>query len=148
MLVQQAFMKFHLHTTTMYPKKQGLRHEMHHKESVSWDYALSSFSDAKNSYIFWGQYWTVRTTWILAGYTWTKNIYCFRKMWSFCFIVITQKNTSIIKCIVQDILRGMFFTRFNKQMFPMIVAFNAHHAKFLTNSVFPHGYNWMKKLRW
>lgn len=42
---------------------------------------------------------------------------------------------------MQDILRGMFFTGFNRQMFPMIVAFNAYHAKFLINSVFPHGYN-------
>lgn len=59
----------------------------------------------------------------------------------FVLLLLHKKNTSIIKCIVQDILRGMFFTGFNKQMFPMIVAFNAHHAKFLTNSVFPHGYN-------
>lgn len=54
---------------------------------------------------------------------------------------MTQKNvTNIIKCIVQGISRGMFFTTSNGQMFPMIVAFNAYHAKFLINSVFPHGY--------
>lgn len=36
--------------------------------------------------------------------------------------------------------RGMFFTGSNRQMFPMIVAFNVYHAKFLINSVFPRGY--------
>lgn len=48
--------------------------------------------------------------------------------------------TNIIKCIMQDISRGMFFTGSNRQMFPMTVAFNAYHAKFLIKSVFPHGY--------
>lgn len=36
--------------------------------------------------------------------------------------------------------QGMFFTGSNRQIVSMTVAFNADHAKFLINSVFPHGY--------
>jgi len=51
MLVQQAFIKFHLNITMKYLKKQGLQHEMHHEESVPWDYVLPSHMQ-QNAYIF------------------------------------------------------------------------------------------------
>lgn len=90
----------------------------------------------QNAYVFWSQYWTVRPHeyWLIIN-IWTRNIYCFRKTGLFVLLLLHQKIvTSIIKCIVQDISRGMFFTGSNRHMLPMIVAFNAYHAKFLIKS--------------
>lgn len=75
MLVQQAFMKFHLNITTMNLKKQGLQHEMHHRESVSWDYVSPSFPDVAKHLRTLKPVWTIRPhEYRLVINTWTGNL--------------------------------------------------------------------------
>lgn len=104
------------------------------KSQVSWNYVLSSSLDATKCLCILEVSIRPHEYWLVIN-TWTRNIYCFRKMGLFILLLLHQKIvTSIIKCIVQDISRGMFFTGSNRHMLPMIVAFNAYHAKFLINS--------------
>lgn len=89
MLVQQAFMKFHLNITMMYLKNQRPQHEMHHKESSIRGLNIVFLLGCNKMLMYFEVNIGLLDHWLVTN-TWTRNIYCFRKMG--LFIVITLKT--------------------------------------------------------